>query len=329
VRDLKGETDDNIKHALTVASSATCPNLSPAHASTNGLRDWLPIFRSLVPQPPGNVYELVSLTPELVRTLENSHVTDLKAIPSNISLNDRQQRQLVAARADGPIIDLFHIRKFLGSFTYPLYFLDYETMASVIPPFDGTRPYQQIPFQFSLHIQESPKSALRHATYLHRDSSNPAAPLSKTLQSHIGQTGTVLAWYASFEKSCNDTLASMEPAYKDFFHTLNERIEDLIIPFQSGWYLDERFKGSASIKQVLPVLAPDLSYNELSIHDGGSAQRLWMETVLSGSHAQQKERILSDLDIYCALDTMAMVRILKVLQNPAPNASAKKTWSDG
>jgi hypothetical protein len=314
VQELQTETEGHIQSALAVANASSCPNLSPTFASPGGLRDWLPIYSSLVPQPPASIYELVSLSPVLVRQLQEAHITQLKDIPQTLSLNDRQKRQLEAARATGPVVDVPRLRSFLEAFKYPLYFLDYETMSSVIPPFDETRPYQQIPFQFSLHIKESPTSPLRHATYLHRNSSNPARDLSEALKTHIGHSGTILAWYASFEKSCNDTLASIEPSFRNFFKMVNDRIEDLIIPFQAGWYLDSRFKGSASIKLVLPALAPDLSYKELSIGDGGTAQRLWMQAVLSSTRQNQKERILRDLDTYCALDTMAMVRILEVLQ---------------
>src|SRR5665811_1822961 len=142
-----------------------------------------------------------------------------------------------------------------------------------------------------------------------RDSTNPAEPLSKTLKSQIGDAGSVITWNMSFEKACNKVLGELVPEYAEFYENLNSRIVDLMIPFSNGWYVDKDFYGSASIKNVLPVLAPDLSYKVLGIQEGGSAQRLWMEAVLDGKRDGEKEQILRDLVEYCGLDTMAMVKI--------------------
>ena len=107
----------------------------------------------------------------------------------------------------------------------------------------------------------------------------------------------------------------MLPEYKEFYEKLNERVLDLMVPFSNGWYADKGFKGSASIKSVLPVLVPELSYKVLGIQEGGAAQRLWMEAVLDGKRDGEKDKILSDLEEYCGLDTLAMVEIYKKLQS--------------
>ena len=107
----------------------------------------------------------------------------------------------------------------------------------------------------------------------------------------------------------------MMPELKEAMEALNGRVVDLMTPFKMKWYHDDRFNGSASIKQVLPVLCPKLSYKDLGIQEGGSAQRLWMEAVLDGKRESEKEKILSDLVEYCGLDTMAMVEIWRVLRS--------------
>jgi len=149
---------------------------------------------------------------------------------------------------------------------------------------------------------------------LHSDNTNPAKPLSETLKSQIGQEGTIITWNMSFEKSCNTLLGNMLPEYKDFYANLNKRINDLMLPFRNGLYVDAEFGGSASIKKVLPVLVPELSYKNLGIQEGGSAQRSWMDAVLYGTRATEKDQVLKDLDEYCALDTLAMVEIYQHLQ---------------
>lgn len=213
-----------------------------------------------------------------------------------------------------PNIDKPAIKQFLDELEYPLYFLDYETMSGLIPYFDGHRPYQQVPFQYSLHILESPDAELTQKEYLHRDNSDPSRPLTEQLIEDIGTTGSVIVWFEGFEKARNSELGEMLPEYKEAMEAINDRVVDLMIPFKLKWYDDPRFNGSASIKQVLPVVCPHLSYKELGIQEGGSAQRLWMEAILDEKRADQKEQILSDLIEYCKLDTLAMVEIFRCLK---------------
>lgn len=212
-----------------------------------------------------------------------------------------------------PTINSDEIKSFIDGLKYPLCFLDYETLMSLVPYFDGHRPYQQVPFQYSLHILQSPDAELEWKEYLHRDNSDPARPLTEQLIKDIGDSGTVLVWYEGFEKARNSELGEMLPEYKDAMEAINNRVVDLMVPFKNKHYDDPRFEGSASIKQVLPVLCPELSYKDLGIQEGGSAQRLWMEAVLDNKRANQKEQILADLIEYCKLDTLAMVEIYRKL----------------
>lgn len=215
-----------------------------------------------------------------------------------------------------PTYQKHEIDTFLGELEFPLYFLDYETMAGVVPYFDGHRPYQQVPSQYSLHILDSPDAVLRQKEYLHRENTDPSLPIAQHLVEDIGTNGSIITWNAGFEKSCNVTLGKLNPEFADAMEAINERIVDLMIPFKpkNGWYSDPRFEGSASIKYVLPVVVPSLSYKELDIQNGGSAQSLWMQAVLDGTR-DDKEKILDDLIKYCGLDTLAMVEIYNVLRN--------------
>lgn len=212
-----------------------------------------------------------------------------------------------------PTIQQNEVKNFLDSLKYPLYFLDYETMSGLIPYFDGHRPYQQVPFQYSLHIIREAGFDVEHHEFLHRENSDPSRPLVEQLIQDIGTDGTVLVWYEQFEKSRNSELGDMIPEHKEAMKAINNRVIDLILPFKNKWYDDPRFEGSASIKQVLPVLCPELSYKTLGIQEGGSAQRLWMEAVLDDKRVDQKEQILADLIEYCKLDTLAMVEIYRKL----------------
>jgi hypothetical protein len=314
VKAKRETTKQHIEQALKVVASPTMPGISPSHAKLGSLAEWLGIYRGLTTIEPDSIYDLCSPGAERLGELEAKSIKKLADIPAGFPLTDKQRLQVSAVKKGKPLIELNKIKEFLDSFVYPLYFLDYETLASIVPYFDGLKPYQQLPFQYSLHVLDSPGAELQHFGYLHRDNSNPAEPLSKTLQSQIGTSGSVITWNMSFEKGRNELMGSLLPEYTEFYEAVNKRVVDLMIPFASGWYADKGFSGSASIKHVLPVMVPELSYKALNIQEGAGAQRLWMEAVLDGKRDNEKEQILSDLVKYCGLDTMAMVEIYNRLQ---------------
>ncbi len=313
VKAAKDFTITKINEALDTMSLSECPDASPLQASSKSFGEWLQIYKHLKNPKPGSIYDLCQMDAKTLSSLQQNSITRVKDIPPDFVLKPKQRLQVEALRQGRPTISKDKIKSFLDSFSYPLYFYDYETLSSLVPYFDGLKPYQQLPFQYSIHILDSPDSELRHEEFLHRDSANPAESLTKSLASHIGNEGTVLAWNMSFEKSCNTLLGSLVPEYADFYSKLNERIVDLMIPFSQNWYVDADFCGSASIKKVLPVLVPSLSHKDLDISDGSSAQRLWMEAVLDGKRPDEKEKILGDLLDYCKLDTLAMVEIYRKL----------------
>lgn len=312
---LLDETKLNIQQALKVMQSNTPPEMSPRFVRVGPIDEWLAIYKSLYADlDPHSIYHLATIKPQLVGELEDLGVRHMKDIPDHIKLSEKQRRQIQVTRTNQRLIEQEKIRAFMQKITYPLYFLDYETLSSVVPSFDGIRPYQQVPFQYSLHIIESPDAPIQHKEYLHTENTHPGLPLLERLKKDIGDTGTVLVWYEKFEKGRNKELGEMFPAYKEFMQSINERVIDLMTPFDQGWFVDKDFYGSASIKKVLPVLVTELSYKELTIQEGASAQRLWMETVLMGKNTEKKEQIMHDLIEYCKLDTLAMVQLYKVLQ---------------
>lgn len=310
-----GDTQRNIKGALAVLDQKEMPDPSPSHAKLNSYSDWLEVYKNIVAVPDGSIYELCGLNASTVGLLEQNGITKLAEVPEALVSKASQRRQLQALK-DGKIVDLNKIQEFLSGLEYPLYFFDYETFSSCVPHFDNTKPYQQLPFQYSLHILGEPSGKLEHFEYLHTSSEAPFQPLSKALQDQIGNRGSIVTWNMSFEKNCNSRLGKLAPEYAEFYQKLNNRIVDLKLPFSQGSYVDAGFKGSASLKSVLPVLAPELSYKELGIQEGGTAQRTWMGAILRGeANGAEREQIIDDLLKYCHLDTLAMVRIYEFLLN--------------
>lgn len=306
-------TSKKTEEALKSLDKRETPDFSPLLADPKALADWLEVYRHMFNPKKGSIYDLCYLNYETLEQLINEGIEYIKDIPSDFKLNTSQAMQVEASKQGRPSIKKDKVKEFLDSLKFPLYFLDYETMASLVPYFDGMRPYQQVPFQYSLHVLESQDAELQHFEYLHTENSNPVEGLCKKLQEQIGTSGSVITWNMSFEKGCNKTMGELCLEYQEFHEALNERIVDLKEPFAKGWYVDADFCGSSSIKKVLPVLVPELSYKELGIQEGASAQRLWMEAVLDEKRQEEKQKILDDLIAYCKLDTLAMVEIYRKL----------------
>lgn len=314
VRLLIDETKLTIQQAIRTMQSDTPPGMSPRFVRYGPIDEWLGIYKSLYKDlDPHSIYHLTSIKPQLIGELEDSGITHIKDIPDHIALTPKQKLQVQSTKSNKRIIEHTKIREFLRQLRYPLYFFDYETLSSVIPSFDGIKPYQQVPFQYSLHILDSRDAPIRHKEFLHTENSHPGLPLLQKLKDEIGTHGTILVWYEKFEKDRNKELGEMFPEYTECMHDINKRIVDLMTPFAQGWFVDKDFFGSASIKKVLPVLVTELSYKELTIQEGAAAQRIWMETILDGKNADKKLEIMDDLRAYCTLDTLAMVQLYKVL----------------
>jgi hypothetical protein len=211
-------------------------------------------------------------------------------------------------------VDAAVIKKELATLVYPIYFLDYETFASPIPPFDGTRPWQKIVFQYSLHMKKAPDAKVEQKEFLAEKDENPIPAMVAQLEKDIGTKGTVIVWYASFEVPRNKEIGQYYPEYAEFMDAVNGRVYDLMVIFKKKLYVDAGFHGSASIKAVLPVMVPELSYKELAIQEGGTASVTWPRLIDSKTPLAEREKIKSDMLTYCGLDTMAMVRILENLE---------------
>ena len=202
---------------------------------------------------------------------------------------------------------------------------DYETYGSAIPAFDGFRPYQQIPFQYALFIQESKKSKLKFVEFLAREFKNPIPQFLAHMREHVGPVGSVVVWNAGFESGRNVEMAEQMPEYKDFLLGMNERMFDLmlIFKFRRKLYTHSGFKQSASLKMVLPVICPDLSYDSLAIHEGGTASASWPVLTDKDTPELSKQKLANDMLEYCKRDSEAMVKILEHVEKKIFSGKAK------
>ena len=227
------------------------------------------------------------------------------------TLNERQLKYLQSYRTQKPHINSGAIGNELEKLEYPLYFLDFETDGPAIPRFDGMRPFEQFPFQFSCHVLTA-EGEVTHAEYLHDDLSDPRESIAQALVSAIGPVGSIIAYNAPFEVRFVKNLAQWIPSLKADLLAMIDRFWDQL-PIFRNHYIDYRFLGSASIKDVLPVLVPGLSYGGLNVSGGTEAQAGW-NTMIYDSDPRTKEKLRADLLTYCGQDTYAMVEIHRVLE---------------
>ena len=308
VGNILGETKGEIDSALELLQqdnidrdSCSCLQSSRANHC-----DTFSMFNPNVPVP--SIYSLPRLSARKRDDLIGRNIFALNEIPEGYSLSDIQQTVLAASKSGEPQINIDSMREFLGKFEFPLYFLDYETFASAIPITNGSSPHKHFPFQYSLHIL-SQDGEIKHREYLERKCLLPL-PLIEQMEKDIGCEGSVVSWHASFEKTQNKEMSVMFREKEGFLLNINERMVDLEDVFKKD-YVDFRFDGSTSIKKILPVVCPHLSYNDLEIKDGSLAMEAW-ERMIS-SDPEESQKIASNLLKYCKLDTFAMVEIYRFL----------------
>ncbi len=237
---------------------------------------------------------------------------------ADIDLNQlgwRQRLQVDSYLKQTNHVQIKNIEAFLDSLWYPLCYLDFETTYMVaVPMFEGTRPYQQVPFQFSLHIQREPNGPTEHVEFLAKTGEDPRRSLLEKLLSAIPKDACILAYNKGFEERCLRNLAQEVPDYAKRVQPLFNTMRDLMIPFLKKDIYYWKMNGSYSLKKVLPALLPEMGYADLEIGDGGTAASSYLKMWRS-QDPEEIATIGKNLLKYCELDTFAMVKLLEKLHS--------------
>lgn len=235
-------------------------------------------------------------------------------IPEGFSLTSRQLIQVKSHKRGRPHIDSTAIRDFLNRLEYPLHFLDFETLSSAIPPYERTRPFENIPFQYSLYIVRTKGARPSRHSYLAAGDNDPRPELMRRLKSLLGSKGTILAYNAGFEINTLKRASEAYPLFLPWFKALQGRFMDLLRPFQSFAYYHPRQAGSASLKNVLPAVT-NKTYEGMEIADGGMASAEYSRVTFNKDVPQKdRQRVYQALKKYCNLDTKGMVNIIVELE---------------
>ena len=246
-------------------------------------------------------------TKALSEFVANDNVTDLRHVPDEL-LNPRQLRVKRQTLAGTAYFDAEGARRALSEHSFPAYFMDFESINPAVPIWAQTRPYEHVTFQFSVH-KMSDTHELSHTDFLDVSGKDPRPGFVVALVKAVGTHGPVYVYNKGFEGSCLRSLARQFLSYSDQILAIVERLVDLL-PIARDHFYHPMQQGSWSIKDVLPAIAPDLDYQNLTgVQDGQAAQRAFLEALDKNTPPDRKRTITSQLREYCCLDTFAMVRI--------------------
>ena len=235
----------------------------------------------------------------------------MKDVPKDFPLAKNQRFQVDSHLQNISIINREAINDFLDDLSDTLYYLDFETYQLAVPEYIKMHAYQQVPFQYSVHIENN--GQIHHHEFLAENNKDPREPFIQSLINNMGTNGDIIVYNISFERSILKSLIKRYPNYKVELQLIINRMKDLMIPFKKRWYYVPNMKGSYSIKDVLPALLPDLTYAQLEINDGSIAGINYL-SLNNNKNKSQNNDIRRNLLEYCKMDTFAMVKILEVLR---------------
>ncbi len=248
--------------------------------------------------------------------LYGNGITEIKDIPEDFPLSTAQMIEKDCFLKNKDYVDSNEIKSFLDGISYPLYFLDFETIMAAVPMFDNSRPYQQIVFQYSMFRKESREADAVHYEFLGDGRSDPRRTFIESLLRDAGDEGTILVYNAGFESARLRELASDFPEHEERVNRMLPRIADLMVPFQRRAYYKPQMKSSHSIKKVLPAINPEYTYENLEIQEGSAAGVEYLRLMKLVSDEEIK-RVRKNLLEYCGRDTWGMVVIWEELMGVA------------
>ena len=270
--------------------------------------DFIPYCWQHIPEC--SIFDIAGLRTNRKFALYYGGALHLQDIPPDFTLSEKMRMQVEAELTGREFINIRRIREFLSTVTEPLGFLDFETFMEPVPSFDNQSPYQQIPFQYSLHILAS--GTLAHREFLGEPGLDPRRSFIEQLLVDTKQCRTILVYNQAFEVARLEELVANFPEFAAGIRDIITRVADLMAPFRNRDYYVRAMCGSHSIKSVLPALVPELGYGDLAIGDGQTAMLAYTGLSRPGDEAA-KEKVRRDLLAYCRLDTLAMVRIWEKL----------------
>jgi hypothetical protein len=286
-----------------VATGEQCSNPFPC-----------PFIKHCSPQADENAYppEILPYGKSLAAELRAEGYADLRDVPEERLTDPKHLRVWRASVNDQPELDATAGDE-LRALPYPRYYLDFETIQFAVPIWAGTRPYQQIPFQWSCHV-ESADGSIEHRAFLAEGDVDPRRAFAESLIAALETDGPVLVYNAGFESARMKETAMAFPEFAPALHAAVDRIVDLL-PIARDHYYHPAMRGSWSIKVVAPAIAPELTYEGLEVAGGGMAMEAFAEILDPATKPERRQQLRSALLEYCKLDSLANLKVAQYFQN--------------
>jgi len=263
------------------------------------------------PLPNDHIGYLPRLHASAAEELDELGVESISDIPDDFPLSERQRRAATSVQTGEPWFST-ELGKELESLRYPLCFMDFESVNPAIPRFSGMRPFDQLPFQWSLHVQRQPDAKLEHYEFLATDKGDPRREFITSLCGALGEGGSIVV-YAAFESQRLSELAGWLPEFAERIKTIQGRLWDLLPTVRNHVY-HPAFAGSYSLKAVLPALVPEMTYDGMAVATGQDAGMVWESLIRGGLDQVERDKIKKALLEYCGQDTLALFRLVETLR---------------
>jgi predicted RecB family nuclease len=270
--------------------------------------------RCNLPRPDDHIGYLPRIHASAMEELEEMGIESIREIPDDFELSEIQRRAATCVQTGEPWFSP-ELRDVLGELVYPLFFADFETVNPAIPRYAGMRPYDHLPFQWSVHVQRQPGAEPEHLEFLATDASDSRREFISSLCDALGDCGSIVV-YSSFESQRLSDLATWLPEYAERINAIQARLFDLLPVVREHVY-HPGFAGSYSIKSVLPALVPEMTYEGMQVPNGKAAGLAWESLIRCEQNDAERSDTKKALLDYCGQDTLAMVRLLNVLSSLA------------
>jgi predicted RecB family nuclease len=311
VAKLQPKLTFQLRAAFTVLSMPEAPDIKPGTHCTHPVTCEF-FDRCNPPLPDDHIGYLPRLHASAEEELEGMGVESIHDIPDDFPLSERQRRACTSMQTGEPWFNP-ELGATLESLRYPLYFADFESVNPAVPRFPGMRPYDQLPFQWSVHVLREPGAEQEHYEFLATDASDPRREFISSLCAALGESGSILV-YSSFESQRLSELRGWLPEFGECIMAIQARLFDLLPVVREHTY-HPSYAGSYSIKSVLPALVPEMTYYGMEVSNGQSAGLAWESLVRGSLDNSERDRLMKALLAYCGQDTLALVTLLEKLRS--------------
>ena len=311
VQRLQPKLTFQLRSEFTVLAMPTAPDIAPGRHCTNPVTCEF-YDRCNISRPDDHIGYLPRLHASAAEELEELGVASIHDIPDDFALSDIQRRAATCVQTGEPWFSA-ELGEVLSGLKYPLSFMDFETVNWAIPRFPGMRPYDQLPFQWSVHVLREPGAEQEHYEFLAIDASDPRLGFIASLCSVLGEFGSIVVYNQQFESQRLSDLAALLPEFGDRVKNMQARLWDLLTVVRNNVY-HPAFAGSYSLKAVLPALVPEMTYDGMAVANGQDAGLAWEALIRGTLDITEQDKVRKALLDYCGQDTVALLKLMDKLR---------------